>query len=73
MTTPTFNNSYFITNRNDPTTIWVDSASYVIPGPLLYYTSSTPYDQTTDDYSTIDCESRRLHTRSRKHIRRLNN
>jgi esterase/lipase superfamily enzyme len=54
MTTPTFNNSYFITNRNDPTTIWVDSASYVIPGPLLYYTSSTPYDQTTDDYSTID-------------------
>ena len=52
-TTPTFNNSYFITNRNDPTTIWVDSATYVIPGPLSYYMSNTPYDQTTDDYSTV--------------------
>ncbi|MCA1578862.1 MAG: alpha/beta hydrolase [Acidobacteria bacterium] len=53
MTTPTFNNSYFITNRNDPTTIWVDSSTYVIPGPLSYYLSSTPYDQTIDDYSTV--------------------
>ncbi len=53
MTTPTFNNSYFITNRKYPTTIWVDSSTYVIPGPLSYYTSSTPYDQTADDYSTI--------------------
>lgn len=35
MTTPTFNNSYFITNRNDPTTIWVDSSSVVVPGPLV--------------------------------------
>src|SRR5918912_2930392 len=53
MTTPTFNNSYFITNRNDPTTIWVDSTSIVIPGPLSYYLSSTPYDQNPDDYSSI--------------------
>ena len=53
MTTPTFNNSYFITNRNDPTTIWVDSSTYVIPGPLSYYLSNTPYDQTTDDYATV--------------------
>jgi len=52
-TTPVFNNSYFITNRNDPTTIWVDSASVVIPGPLSYYLSNTPYDQYTDDYSAI--------------------
>jgi esterase/lipase superfamily enzyme len=53
MTTPTFNNSYFITNRNDPKTIWVDSSTYVIPGPLSYWLSNTPYDQTTDDYSSI--------------------
>ncbi len=52
--TPTFNNSYFITNRNDPTTIWVDSSSVVIPGPLSYYISNTPYDQETDDYSTTN-------------------
>jgi esterase/lipase superfamily enzyme len=57
MTTPTFNNSYFITNRNDPTTIWVDSASVVVPGPLSYYLSNTPYDQTSDDYSPIDWSS----------------
>ena len=54
MTTPTFNNSYFITNRNDPTTIWVDSQSVVIPGPLSYYLSNTPYDQTVDDYSPVE-------------------
>src|SRR5687768_16159262 len=53
MATPSFNNSYFITNRNDPTTIWVDSSTYVIPGPLSYYMSNTPYDQTTDNYSTV--------------------
>lgn len=53
MTTPTFNNSYFITNRNDPQTIWVDSSTYVVPGPLTYWLSNTPYDQTTDDYSAI--------------------
>jgi esterase/lipase superfamily enzyme len=57
MTTPTFNNSYFITNRNDPTTIWVDSSTYVIPGPLSYYLSSTPYDQSTDDYTAITWSS----------------
>jgi hypothetical protein len=54
MTTPTFNNSYFITNRQDPTTIWVDSTSIVVPGPLSYYLSSNPYDQTSDDYSSIE-------------------
>ena len=54
MATPTFNNSYFITNRNDPTTIWVDSKSVVVPGPLSYYLSKTPYDQNTDYYSAID-------------------
>ena len=53
-TTPTFNNSYFITNRNDPETIWVDSTSTVIPGPLSYYLANSPYDQSTDDYSTVD-------------------
>ena len=52
--TPTFNNSYFIINRNDLTTIWVDSSSVVIPGPLSYYISNTPYDQETDDYSTTN-------------------
>ena len=52
MTAPTFNNSYFITNRNDPTTIWVDSSSKVIPGPLSYWISNNQYDQETDNYST---------------------
>jgi esterase/lipase superfamily enzyme len=53
-TAPTFNNSYFITNRNDPTTIWVDSQSIVVPGPSSLYLSNTPYDQSPDDYSTAD-------------------
>ena len=57
MATPTFNNSYLITNRKYPTTIWVDSATYVIPGPLSYYISNTPYDQTTDDYSAVQWSS----------------
>src|SRR5690349_16228874 len=54
MTAPTFNNSYFITNRSDPKTIWVDSPSYVTPGDLLYYMSNAQYDQSPDDYSTTD-------------------
>ena len=57
MTTPTFNNSYFITNRNDPETIWVDSTTVVVPGPLSYYLSNTPYDQSTDDYNAISWSS----------------
>ena len=55
--TPVFNNSYFITNRIDPTTIWVDSKSYVYPGPLSYYLANYPYDQSTDDYSAINSNS----------------
>jgi esterase/lipase superfamily enzyme len=54
MTAPTFNNSYFITNRNDPETIWVDSTKVVVPGPLSYYLSTAQYDQSPDDYSTAD-------------------
>jgi len=54
MTAPTFNNSYFITNRNDPETILVDSRSVVIPGPLSYYMSNAQYDQSPDDYSASD-------------------
>src|SRR2546423_506875 len=56
-TTPVFNNSYFITNRNDPTTIWVDSKSVVVPGALSYYLANYPYDQSTDDYSAVDSTS----------------
>ncbi len=54
MTVPTFNKSYFITNRNDPTTLWVDSKSIVVPGPLTYYLANNPYDQSADDYSSVD-------------------
>jgi len=57
MTAPTFNNSYFITNRSDPETIWVDSASYVTPGDLSYYMSNTQYDQSPDDYSTTNASN----------------
>lgn len=53
-TPPTFNNSYLITNRNDPKTYLVDSQTIVIPGPTSIYLSNTPYDQSPDDYSTAD-------------------
>jgi esterase/lipase superfamily enzyme len=56
MTTPTFNNSYLATNRADPTTIFTDSKTYVVPlpsGGLSYYLSDTPYDQDSDDYASV--------------------
>lgn len=53
MTTPTFKNSYFITNRKDPTTLLVDDQKIVVPGLLSYYTSNTPYDTNTSNYSSV--------------------
>ncbi|MGH9962499.1 MAG: alpha/beta hydrolase, partial [Pyrinomonadaceae bacterium] len=57
---PTFANSYLATNRSDPTTYFVDSKTFVVPlasGGLSYYTSSSPYDQNPDDYSSVPVTS----------------
>jgi esterase/lipase superfamily enzyme len=59
-TTPTFNNSYIITNRNDPYTPFVDSTSYVVPlpaGELYFSTSPYPYDTYLLDYSWVTQDS----------------
>lgn len=59
-TAPTFKNSYLVTNRNDPTTYWVDSQTVVVPlasGGLSYYTSASPYDQQPDDYASVPVQS----------------
>ena len=59
-TSPTFKNSYLVTNRADPTTIFTDSKTYVVPlpsGELSYYTSGAPYDQDADDYASVPFES----------------
>jgi esterase/lipase superfamily enzyme len=56
MTSPTFTNSYLVTNRLDPTTFFTDSKTYVVPlpsGGLSYYLSDSPYDQDSGDYSSV--------------------
>ncbi|HEX6729868.1 MAG TPA: alpha/beta hydrolase [Pyrinomonadaceae bacterium] len=56
MTSPKFTNSYLVTNRADPTTIFTDSKTYVTPlpsGGLSYYLSDSEYDQDSGDYSSV--------------------
>lgn len=56
MSTPTFSNSYNITNRNDPFTWWVDSTSVVVPLPprqLSFYEAPGMYDANDDDYQSV--------------------
>lgn len=59
-TDPSFNNSYIITNRNDPYTLFPDSQSYVVPlpaGELYFSTSPYTYDQYSEDYSWVTQDS----------------
>src|SRR5438270_521243 len=55
-----FNNSYIITNRNDPYTWFVDSTTDVVPlpsGELYFSLAPAPYDPYPDDYSYVTQDS----------------
>jgi esterase/lipase superfamily enzyme len=55
---PVFTNSYNITNRSDPFTLWVDDTSVVVPLPgsqlSFYWSQGTNYDSDDDDYDPTD-------------------
>jgi esterase/lipase superfamily enzyme len=57
---PSFNNSYIITNRAYPYTLFPDSTDYVVPlpsGALYFSTSPYPYDSYSIDYTSVTSDS----------------